>query len=85
MIGLPQVYPWGALEEDEPGEQYFQNLPTSLTAAVASPAVPSTSATGEPDLGHLTPARAPPSPPSPSGSPHLSNTDVLGEDVPKHT
>uniref|UniRef100_A0A3B4ZK10 Trafficking kinesin-binding protein 1-like n=1 Tax=Stegastes partitus TaxID=144197 RepID=A0A3B4ZK10_9TELE len=40
-LELEQVYPWGGFEEDEPGEQYFQNLPTST--ASASPAVPSTS------------------------------------------
>uniref|UniRef100_A0A8C4F4S1 Trafficking protein, kinesin binding 1 n=1 Tax=Dicentrarchus labrax TaxID=13489 RepID=A0A8C4F4S1_DICLA len=40
-LELEQVYPWGSFEEDEPGEQYFQNLPTS--SASASPAVPSTS------------------------------------------
>uniref|UniRef100_A0A3P8RQV6 Trafficking kinesin protein 1 n=1 Tax=Amphiprion percula TaxID=161767 RepID=A0A3P8RQV6_AMPPE len=40
-LELEQVYPWGGFEEDEPGEQYFQNLPTS--SASASPAVPSTS------------------------------------------
>ncbi|XP_056876775.1 trafficking kinesin-binding protein 1-like isoform X2 [Takifugu flavidus] len=75
-LELEQAYPWGPLEEDEPGEQYFQNLPTAAAAA-ASPAVPSTSATGEPDPGQPPPALAPPSPPSPSASPHLSNTDVL--------
>uniref|UniRef100_H3CV28 Trafficking kinesin protein 1 n=1 Tax=Tetraodon nigroviridis TaxID=99883 RepID=H3CV28_TETNG len=41
-LELEQAYPWGGLEEDEPGEQYFQNLPTS--AAAAPPAVPSTPA-----------------------------------------
>uniref|UniRef100_A0A8D3BGJ5 Trafficking kinesin-binding protein 1-like n=1 Tax=Scophthalmus maximus TaxID=52904 RepID=A0A8D3BGJ5_SCOMX len=41
-LELEQVYPWGSFEEDEPGEQYFQNLPTS--SASASPALPSTSA-----------------------------------------
>uniref|UniRef100_A0A671UJS2 Trafficking kinesin protein 1 n=1 Tax=Sparus aurata TaxID=8175 RepID=A0A671UJS2_SPAAU len=40
-LELEQVYPWGSFEEEEPGEQYFQNLPTS--SASASPAVPSTS------------------------------------------
>uniref|UniRef100_A0A672Z5A7 Trafficking protein, kinesin binding 1a n=1 Tax=Sphaeramia orbicularis TaxID=375764 RepID=A0A672Z5A7_9TELE len=40
-LELEQVYPWGGFEEDEPGEQYFQNLPTST--ASASPAVPTTS------------------------------------------
>uniref|UniRef100_A0A3B4T778 Trafficking kinesin protein 1 n=1 Tax=Seriola dumerili TaxID=41447 RepID=A0A3B4T778_SERDU len=44
-LELEQVYPWGGFEEDEPGEQYFQNLPTS--SASASPAVPSTSATSK--------------------------------------
>uniref|UniRef100_A0A8C3ANZ5 Trafficking kinesin protein 1 n=1 Tax=Cyclopterus lumpus TaxID=8103 RepID=A0A8C3ANZ5_CYCLU len=28
-LELEQVYPWGSFEEEEPGEQYFQNLPTS--------------------------------------------------------
>uniref|UniRef100_A0A3Q2QT66 Trafficking kinesin protein 1 n=1 Tax=Fundulus heteroclitus TaxID=8078 RepID=A0A3Q2QT66_FUNHE len=37
-LELEQVYPWGGFEEDEPGEQYFQNLPTS--SSTASPAVP---------------------------------------------
>uniref|UniRef100_A0A672GPW5 Trafficking protein, kinesin binding 1a n=1 Tax=Salarias fasciatus TaxID=181472 RepID=A0A672GPW5_SALFA len=41
-LELEQVYPWGGFEEDEPGEQYFQNLPTS--SASTTPAVPSTSA-----------------------------------------
>lgn len=76
ILGL-QVYPWGGFEEDEPGEQYFQNLPTS--SASATPAIPSTSA--ESNLGQPPPSLAPPSPPSPSPSPHLSNTDVLGEDA----
>ncbi|CAJ1083732.1 trafficking kinesin-binding protein 1-like [Xyrichtys novacula] len=75
-LELEQVYPWGGLEEDEPGEQYFQNLPTS--SAVASPAVPPTSSTSDPNLGQPPASQlAPPSPPSPSPSPHLSNTDVL--------
>uniref|UniRef100_A0A7N6B315 Trafficking protein, kinesin binding 1a n=1 Tax=Anabas testudineus TaxID=64144 RepID=A0A7N6B315_ANATE len=65
------------LEEEEPGEQYFQNLPTS--SASATPAVPSTSSAGDTSLGQPTPSLAPPSPPSPSPSPHLSNTDALGE------
>ncbi|XP_024862715.1 trafficking kinesin-binding protein 1 isoform X1 [Kryptolebias marmoratus] len=63
-----QVYPWGGFEEDEPGEQYFQNLPTS--SAVASPAVAPTANAGAASLG-------PPSPPSPTPSPHLSNTDGM--------
>ncbi|XP_044191028.1 trafficking kinesin-binding protein 1-like isoform X1 [Thunnus albacares] len=74
-LELEQVYPWGGFEEDEPGEQYFQNLPTST--ASASPAVPSTSSTGSTNLGQPPPSLAPPSPPSPSPSPHLSNTDAL--------
>ncbi|KAM4539333.1 trafficking kinesin-binding protein 1 isoform 3-T3 [Odontesthes bonariensis] len=74
-LELEQVYPWGGFEEDEPGEQYFQNLPTS--SASASPAVPSTSSTGEASLGQPPTSLAPPSPPSPSPSPHLSNTDAL--------
>ncbi|KAL6100127.1 trak1 [Pungitius sinensis] len=61
-LELEQAYPWGGLEEEEPGEQYFQNLPT---CAEADP------------LGPPAPSLAPPSPPSPSPSPHLSNTDVL--------
>uniref|UniRef100_A0A3B4X2I9 Trafficking kinesin protein 1 n=1 Tax=Seriola lalandi dorsalis TaxID=1841481 RepID=A0A3B4X2I9_SERLL len=44
-LELEQVYPWGGFEEDEPGEQYFQNLPTS--SASASPAVASTSTTSK--------------------------------------
>uniref|UniRef100_A0AAX7T024 Trafficking protein, kinesin binding 1 n=1 Tax=Astatotilapia calliptera TaxID=8154 RepID=A0AAX7T024_ASTCA len=40
-LELEQAYPWGGFEEDEPGEQYFQNLPTS--SASASPAVAPTS------------------------------------------
>ncbi|KAM6974224.1 trafficking kinesin-binding protein 1 [Tautogolabrus adspersus] len=75
-LELEQVYPWGGLEEeDEPGEQYFQNLPTS--SATASPAVAPTSSTSDPNLGQPPPSLAPPTPPSPSPSPHLSNTDVL--------
>ncbi|XP_072226897.1 trafficking kinesin-binding protein 1-like isoform X1 [Leuresthes tenuis] len=74
-LELEQVYPWGGFEEDEPGEQYFQNLPTS--SASASPAVPSTSSTGEANLGHPPTSLGLPSPPSPSPSPHLSNTDAL--------
>ncbi|TKS88941.1 Trafficking kinesin-binding protein 1 [Collichthys lucidus] len=74
-LELEQVYPWGGFEEDEPGEQYFQNLPTSSSSA--SPAVPSTSASTDTNIGQPLPTLAPPSPPSPSPSPHLSNTDVL--------
>ncbi|XP_062291718.1 trafficking kinesin-binding protein 1-like [Scomber scombrus] len=74
-LELEQVYPWGGFEEDEPGEQYFQNLPTS--SASASPAVPSTSSMGSANPGQPVPSLAPPSPPSPSPSPHLSNTDAL--------
>ncbi|XP_040044245.2 trafficking kinesin-binding protein 1 isoform X3 [Gasterosteus aculeatus] len=75
-LELDQVCPWGGLEEEEPGDQYFQNLPTA--AAAASPAAPSApSGTGESDLCPPPPSLAPPSPPSPSPSPHLSNTDVL--------
>ncbi|XP_036948598.1 trafficking kinesin-binding protein 1-like isoform X4 [Acanthopagrus latus] len=74
-LELEQVYPWGSFEEEEPGEQYFQNLPTST--ASASPAVSSTSSTADTNLGQTPPTLAPPSPPSPSPSPHLSNTDVL--------
>ncbi|XP_057684573.1 trafficking kinesin-binding protein 1-like isoform X2 [Corythoichthys intestinalis] len=68
-LELEQVYSWGSFEEDEAGEQYFQNLPT--TSSSASPAVTSSS------LGQPSPHLAPPSPPSPSPSPHLSNTDAL--------
>lgn len=74
-----QVYPWGSFEEDEPGEQYFQNLPTS--SASASPAVSAASSAADTNLGQPPPILAPRSPPSPSPSPHLSNTDVLGEDT----
>uniref|UniRef100_M3ZDX5 Trafficking kinesin protein 1 n=1 Tax=Xiphophorus maculatus TaxID=8083 RepID=M3ZDX5_XIPMA len=42
-LELEQVYPWGGFEEDEPGEQYFQNLPTSSSSSTASPAVPAVS------------------------------------------
>lgn len=75
-LELEQVYPWGGFEEEEPGEQYFQNLPTS--SASASPAVPptSTSITAVTSIGQPpTPILTPPSPPSPS--PHLSNLDAL--------
>ncbi|XP_030002559.1 trafficking kinesin-binding protein 1 isoform X3 [Sphaeramia orbicularis] len=74
-LELEQVYPWGGFEEDEPGEQYFQNLPTST--ASASPAVPTTSSTADPNVGPPPPSLAPPSPPSPNPSPHLSNTDAV--------
>nr|XP_020441974.1 trafficking kinesin-binding protein 1-like isoform X2 [Monopterus albus] len=74
-LELEQVYPWGSFEEDDPGEQYFQNLPNSSTSA--SPAVTSTSSTGDTNLRLPPPSLAPPSPPSPSPSPHLSNTDAL--------
>ncbi|XP_077446331.1 trafficking kinesin-binding protein 1 isoform X2 [Stigmatopora argus] len=68
-LELEQVYSWGSFEEEEAGEQYFQNLPT--TSSSASPAVIS------PGLGQPSPRLAPPSPSSPSPSPHLSNTDAL--------
>ncbi|XP_037120672.1 trafficking kinesin-binding protein 1-like [Syngnathus acus] len=68
-LELEQVYSWGSFEEDEAGEQYFQNLPT--TSSSASPAVPCTSSS----LGQPSPHLAPASPPS--SSPHLSNTDAL--------
>ncbi|KAM9838363.1 trafficking kinesin-binding protein 1 [Aulostomus maculatus] len=74
-LELEQVYQWASFEEDEASEQYFQNLPTS--SASASPAMPSTSSTGDPNLGQPPSSLAPPSPPSPSPSPHLSNTDAL--------
>lgn len=71
-----QAYPWGGFEEDEPGEQYFQNLPTS--SAAASPAVPTTSfSSSDAHMPPPAPSLAPRSPPSPSPSPHLSNTDAL--------
>ncbi|KAM4630231.1 trafficking kinesin-binding protein 1 [Polymixia lowei] len=76
-LELEQVYPWGGFEEDEPGEQYFQSLPTSSASASASPAVPSTSSTVTPNPGQPKAGLAPPSPPSPSPSPHLSNTDAV--------
>ncbi|XP_054462576.1 trafficking kinesin-binding protein 1-like [Anoplopoma fimbria] len=77
-LELEQVYPWGGFEEDEPGEQYFQNLPTSSTStACASPAVTSTSSTTEANLVPPPPSLVLPDLPSPSPSPHLSNTDVL--------
>ncbi|XP_028285413.1 trafficking kinesin-binding protein 1 isoform X2 [Parambassis ranga] len=74
-LELEQVYPWGGFEEDEPGEQYFQNLPTSSSSA--SPAVPVTTSTGDTNFGQPPTSLAAPSPPSPSPSPHLSNTDAL--------
>ncbi|XP_037549134.1 trafficking kinesin-binding protein 1 [Nematolebias whitei] len=74
-LELEQVYPWGGFEEDEPGEQYFQNLPTS--SAIASPAVVPASNAGVAHLGRPAACLAPPSPPSPSPSPHLSNTDGM--------
>ncbi|XP_056254801.1 trafficking kinesin-binding protein 1-like isoform X2 [Seriola aureovittata] len=74
-LELEQVYPWGGFEEDEPGEQYFQNLPTS--SASGSPAVASTSTTSDAGHGQPLPSIAPLSPPSPSPSPHLSNTDAI--------
>ncbi|KAK7898616.1 hypothetical protein WMY93_019469 [Mugilogobius chulae] len=75
-LDLEQAYPWGGFEEDEPGEQYFQNLPTS--SAAASPAVPTTSAPSSSSEGPQNASiLAPRSPPSPSPSPHLSNTDGL--------
>ncbi|KAF3833670.1 hypothetical protein F7725_024874 [Dissostichus mawsoni] len=81
-LELEQVYPWGGFEEEEPGEQYFQNLPTS--SASASPAVPPTSTTAVTSIGQPpTPILTPPSPPSPSPSPHLSNLDALAD--PGHT
>ncbi|XP_047187873.1 trafficking kinesin-binding protein 1-like [Scophthalmus maximus] len=79
-LELEQVYPWGSFEEDEPGEQYFQNLPTS--SASASPALPSTSGTADTNLGQPLHSVAPPSPSSPSPSPHLSNTDALASYYP---
>nr|XP_043908095.1 trafficking kinesin-binding protein 1-like isoform X2 [Solea senegalensis] len=84
-LELEQVYPWGGFEEDEPGEQYFQNLPTS--SASASPAVhlpsssssssSSTSGTVDANVGQPPHRLAALSPSSPSPSPHLSNTDAL--------
>ncbi|XP_037330599.2 trafficking kinesin-binding protein 1-like isoform X1 [Pungitius pungitius] len=75
-LELEQAYPWGGLgEEEEPGEQYFQNLPTSA-ALPAVPPAPSGTVEADPP-GPPAPSLAPPSPPSPSPSPHLSNTDVL--------
>ncbi|XP_024113673.2 trafficking kinesin-binding protein 1 isoform X1 [Oryzias melastigma] len=74
-LELEQVQPWTGLEEDEPGEQYFQNLPTS--SASASPAAPPSSDPGDTSSARPPLSLAPPSPPSPSPSPHLSNTDAL--------
>ncbi|KAM6959155.1 trafficking kinesin-binding protein 1 isoform 2-T2 [Aplochiton taeniatus] len=79
-LELEQVYPWGGFEEDEPGEQYFQSLPTSTTA---SPAIPSSSSSNTPNpVLPQQPGLVPPSPPSPSPSPHLSNTDPLASYYP---
>ncbi|KAG7276094.1 hypothetical protein CRUP_035170 [Coryphaenoides rupestris] len=56
-LELEAVYPcWGGLEEDEPGEQYFQNLPTTSAAATAttSPMLPcptTTTAVSQSDPG----------------------------------
>ncbi|XP_075867816.1 trafficking kinesin-binding protein 1 isoform X1 [Nelusetta ayraudi] len=75
-LELEQAYPWGGLEEDEPGEQYFQNLPTSSASATpAAPPAAAAAATTNPAKPAWT--LAPPSPPSPSPSPHLSNTDAM--------
>ncbi|XP_060949046.1 trafficking kinesin-binding protein 1-like [Limanda limanda] len=80
-LELEQVYPWGGFEEDEPGDQYFQNLPTST--ASASPAVTSTSTststsgTSDTNFWQPPPSITPLSPSPPSPSPHLSNTDPL--------
>uniref|UniRef100_A0A8C5AH44 Trafficking kinesin-binding protein C-terminal domain-containing protein n=2 Tax=Gadus morhua TaxID=8049 RepID=A0A8C5AH44_GADMO len=75
-LELEQAFPWGGLEEDEPGEQYFQNLPT--TSATASPMVPCPTSTALPpgpvEGQGLTPL---PGPGTPSPSPHLANTDPL--------
>ncbi|KAM9738211.1 LOW QUALITY PROTEIN: trafficking kinesin-binding protein 1 [Menidia menidia] len=86
-LELEQVYPWGGFEEDEPGEQYFQNLPTSPALPPPPPAqgrqawAPPPSSLGPPPLrpGPPPPLQPgpPPPPPSPSPSPHLSNTDAL--------
>ncbi|XP_056439456.1 trafficking kinesin-binding protein 1-like [Gadus chalcogrammus] len=75
-LELEQAFPWGGLEEDEPGEQYFQNLPT--TSPTASPMVPCPTSTalapGPAEGEGLTPL---PGPGTPSPSPHLANTDPL--------
>ncbi|XP_061886200.1 trafficking kinesin-binding protein 1-like isoform X2 [Entelurus aequoreus] len=63
---LEEAYSWGSFEEEEAAaDRYFQNLPT------CSPAGPCTSSSLPP--AHLVPL----SPPLPSPSPHLSNTDAL--------
>uniref|UniRef100_A0AAV2KA22 Trafficking kinesin-binding protein 1-like n=1 Tax=Knipowitschia caucasica TaxID=637954 RepID=A0AAV2KA22_KNICA len=74
-LELEQAYPWGGFEEESPGEQYFQNLPTS--SAAASPAVPTTSAPPSSVEEPQTASSLAPPLPSPSPSPHLSNTDGL--------
>ncbi|XP_061886196.1 trafficking kinesin-binding protein 1-like isoform X1 [Entelurus aequoreus] len=63
---LEEAYSWGSFEEEEAAaDRYFQNLPT------CSPAGPCTSSSLPP--AHLVLL----SPPLPSPSPHLSNTDAL--------
>ncbi|XP_056268798.1 trafficking kinesin-binding protein 1-like isoform X2 [Pseudoliparis swirei] len=91
-LELEQAYPWGSFEEEEPGEQYFQNLPTCSSSASASPAVASTSTctststftftcTSTSSTGNAENLGPPPPSlalPSPlSPSPHLINTDIL--------
>lgn len=36
-LDLEEVYHYSDYEEDEPGEQYFQNLPTTTTPANTGP------------------------------------------------
>lgn len=36
-LDLEEVYHYSDFEEDEPGEQYFQNLPTTTTTANTGP------------------------------------------------
>ncbi|XP_024921133.1 trafficking kinesin-binding protein 1 isoform X2 [Cynoglossus semilaevis] len=75
-LELEQVYPWGSFEEDEPGEQYFQNLPTSTSTS--SPAVATSASSTAENITRQPPhSLAALSPSSPSPSPHLSNTDAL--------
>ncbi|XP_053719567.1 trafficking kinesin-binding protein 1-like isoform X1 [Synchiropus splendidus] len=74
-LELEQVYPWGGFEEDEPRGQYFQNLP--ISSAVGSPALPCASSSADPNITQPAAGLAPLSPPSPSPSPHLSNTDAF--------
>lgn len=49
-LDLEEVYQYGDYEEDEPGEQYFQNLPTTTANPSLCP-VSSASSSSSPSLG----------------------------------